>query len=108
MSDQNMANSIHDLILNVFNRMDQATQRIEQKCERIGDGVHNCNVSIATIESSVKQIQAHTDNCHTKIEAIMGRVTSLEKLKWQAVGLITGIGMIINLGFLGLRMFFGK
>ncbi len=108
MSDQNMANSIHDLILNVFNRMDQATQRIEQKCERIGDGVHNCNVSIATIESSVKQIQTHTDNCHTKIEEINTRVGTLEKFKWQAVGLITGIGAIINLAFMGLRMFFEK
>lgn len=108
MSDQNMANSIHDLILNVYNRIDQATQRIEQKCERIGDGVHNCNVSIATIEASVNRIQSHTDSCHTKIEEISGRVGTLEKFKWQAVGLITGVGTVINLVLMGLRMFFEK
>ncbi len=108
MSDQNIANSIHDLILNVFNRMDQATQRIEQKCERIGEGVHHCNVSIATIESSVKQIQTHTDNCHSRIEDMNTRVSLLEKFKWQAVGLIAGVGTIINLALMGIRMFFEK
>lgn len=91
--------SFHDLLINLFNRLDQHAVRLESRMEKIQDTVHLAVVNVESIKTALAQQQSTLAANQTSVTALEKRVEVLDRFKWLLTIIAAGIGWVANLMF---------